>query len=108
MIIESGQEPTEHIFPRSASDLSRGFPLGELVPLGDPGPGHAVFQVGEPYGRDMIVVIAAAQPVFRTPRPHTGEQSLTYGRDLRTAVEQARGRSVRLSAAVIQLDTVAR
>ncbi len=65
----------EHIFPRSAADLSRVFPMGELVPLGDPGPGHAVFQVGEPYGRDMIVAIASAQPVFRTPRPHTGSKA---------------------------------
>ena len=104
----------EHIYPRLADaahkiagDPGQVLPPGETLSLGDPSSRHATFQVGPPYGRDMIVVVASSQPLFGPGRPHTGEQSAAYARDLRTAIDQARSHGVRLSADVIKLDTVA-
>jgi serine/threonine-protein kinase len=105
----------EHIYPRSGdppikppADPGRVFAAGELVSLGDPGPHRAVFQVSEPFGRDMIIAIASSEPLFRSLRPHNGEQSRGYALDLRAAVEQALGRHARVSAWVIRMDTVAK
>ena len=105
----------EHIYPRIADpahkvagDPNQVLPAGETLSLGDPGSRHLTFQAGTPFGRDMIVAVASSQPLFGAGRPHTGEQSAVYARDLRNAIEQARARGIRLSADVIKLDTVAR
>ena len=105
----------EHIFPRTAvpsqkmpADPNRVFAASETVTFGEPNSRRPTFQVGEPYGRDMIVAVASSQPLFPSGRARNGEQSAAYARDLRTAIDQARGRGARLSAAVIRLDTVAK
>jgi hypothetical protein len=56
----------------------------------------------------MIIAIASSEPLFRSLRPHNGEQSRGYALDLRAAVEQALGRHARVSAWVIRMDTVAK
>jgi serine/threonine protein kinase len=106
----------QHLYPQisdtklnvTADPLSRAFAAGEAVSLGEVGPGHPAWEVGEPYGVDMIIAIQSAQPLFDRPRPSNVETVAEYLRDLRTAVESARHRGVRVIGNVLMVDTVAK
>jgi hypothetical protein len=73
---------------------------GQMLSLGDPSPGHPEWAAGEPYGTDMVIAVAASQPLFAAPRPGMMENESDYIRDLAAAVERARAAGVRLSANV--------
>ena len=106
----------QHLYPQisdpklnvTADSLARAFAAGEAVSLGEVGPGHPAWEVGEPYGIDMIIAIQSAQPLFDRPRPSNVETIAEYLRDLRTAVESARQRGVRVIGNVLMVDTVAK
>ena len=57
-------DPKEHM----AADVPRVFQPFATVALGDPSPGHPAWEVGPPYGTDMIIAIASSQPLFERPR----------------------------------------
>jgi hypothetical protein len=104
-----------HLYPQTA-DAKQGvaadpsariFNAGESLNLGEVGPGHPAWEVGEPYGMDMIVAIQSAVPLFDRPRPSNVESTADYLRDLRAAVEVARRRG-RVSGNAAILDTVAK
>ena len=104
-----------HLYPQVAdpkngltADPSRVFQPGETVKLGDPSPGHRPWEVGEPYGTDMIIAIASSQPLFDRPRPDNVEQAAGYLRELQSAVGAAQGRGVRLVGSAMTVDTVAK
>ena len=88
------------------ADPARVFNAGEAVNLGATSPGHPAWEVGEPYGTDMIIAIASSQPVFDRPRPGNLEQASDYLRELQAAVDAARQRGVRLSGNAVLVDTL--
>jgi len=104
-----------HLYPQVAdpkdgltADPSRAFQPGETVKLGDPSPGHRPWEVGEPYGTDMIIAIASSQPLFDRPRPDNVESAAEYLRELQSAVGSAQGRGARLVGSAMTVDTVAK
>ena len=106
----------QHLYPQIADSklnvvgesTTRAFAAGEAVNLGDVSPGHPAWEVGEPYGVDMIIAIQSAQPLFDRPRPSNVETVADYLRDLRAAVESAQHRGVRVIGNVLMVDTVAK
>ena len=106
----------QHLYPQIADSklnvvsesTTRAFAAGEAVNLGDVSPGHPAWEVGEPYGVDMIIAIQSAQPLFDRPRPSNVEPVADYLRDLRAAVESAQHRGVRVIGNVLMIDTVAK
>ncbi len=102
-----------HLYPQTA-DAKQGiaadpstrlFNPGEPVNLGEVSQGHPAWEVGEPYGADLIVAIQSTQPLFDRPRPSNVEAIADYLRDLRVAVEAARKRG-RVIGNLLMLDTV--
>jgi serine/threonine-protein kinase len=97
-------DPSQHM----TADPPKVFQPGEAVNLGDPAAGHPAWEVGPPYGTDMIVAIASSQPLFERPRPGNVEQLADYMRDLQAAVEAAQRRNVRLTGSAMTVDTIAK
>ncbi len=106
----------QHLYPQvtdtkmgvSGESITRAFAAGEVVKLGDVSPGHPAWEVGEPYGADMIIAIQSSEPLFTKPRPSNVEPAADYLRELRAAVEAARNRGVRMTGNVLVLETVAK
>jgi hypothetical protein len=86
----------QHLYPQIAdrngvvADKPRLLAANEHLNLGDPPPGQPAWEVGEPYGTDLIIAIASSQPLFDKPRPSNVERSDVYLRDLAAAVASAR------------------
>jgi tRNA A-37 threonylcarbamoyl transferase component Bud32 len=95
-------DPSQHI----TADPSRVFLPGEPVNLGVVSPGHPAWEVGPPYGTDMIIAIASADPLFAHPRPANGEDTTTYLHALGNAVQAARSRGVEMTGSAIAVDTL--
>ncbi len=102
-----------HLYPQVAdpkqhmtADPPRVFQAGEVVNLGDAGPGHPAWEVAPPYGTDMIIAIASSQPLFDRPRPDNVETAAEYLPELQTAVESAQRRNARLTGSAITVDTL--
>ncbi len=102
-----------HLYPQVAdpkqhmtADPPKVFQAGETINLGDPGPGHPAWEVGPPYGTDMIIAIASSQPLFDRPRPDNVESAADYVRDLQAAVDAAERRGVRLTGSAMAVDTI--
>ena len=102
---EHGSFVVERSFP---ADPPRVFAAGETVNLGAQTPGHPAWEVGPPYGTDMIIAIASSQPLFDRARPANAEDAAAYLRDLQAVVDAARSRGVRMVGGAITLDTLAK
>ncbi|HVC59377.1 MAG TPA: protein kinase [Acetobacteraceae bacterium] len=104
-----------HLYPQLAdpkqgmtADPPRVFRAGEAVRLGVAGPGHPAWEVGPPYGTDMIIAVASSQPLFDRPRPGNVETAAKYLRDLRVAVDAAQRRGERVAGNAVTVDTIAK
>jgi len=102
-----------HLYPQVAdpkqhmtADSPKLFQAGEAVSLGDPAPGHPAWEVGPPYGTDMIIAIASSQPLFDRPRPDNVESAAEYLRELQAAVDAAQRRNARITGSAITVDTI--
>ncbi len=97
---------------RDGSGKARSFPAGATVSLGDPETcnnctaAEAGWEVGEPFGFDMVVVLVSAQSLFRKPRP-ASEKAEDYLRDLQAALDEAKRRGG-VNARAIAVETEAR
>ncbi len=80
---------------------TRTYQAGQTIVFGRPEPGFPGWQVGPPFGTDMIVVVASARPLFTMPLP-ASEPVDAYGHALAHAIANA-GASV--SPAVLLLRT---
>jgi hypothetical protein len=100
----------QHLYPQRA-DPRAGATADPIVPrspgqvlvLGDASPGHTAWAVGEPFGNDMIIAVAASRPLFAKPRPANEEKATTYIPDLAAAISRAQAGGARLSADVLPL-----
>jgi serine/threonine-protein kinase len=98
----------QHLYPQLAepknaitADQPRAFAPGTPVHLG-----HPSWQIGPPYGSDMIIAIASSDPLFDNARPTNAEAADVYLRDLQMAVDELRQRSARLMGAVVTLEAL--
>jgi eukaryotic-like serine/threonine-protein kinase len=105
----------QHLFPQVADpaqhlagDSMHRFEPGEVLSLGEPGPGRPGWQVAPPFGTDLIVAVASEDPLFDHARPANVENAEVYLRELRRAVEFARSRGARVTAAVMPVETRAK
>ncbi len=74
--------------------------------LGEASPGHPAWEVGPPYGTDMIIAIASSQPLFDRARPNNVEQAATYLPALQQAVDAAQRRGAKLAGDALTVDTL--
>jgi eukaryotic-like serine/threonine-protein kinase len=98
----------QHLYPQLAdpkaaivADPPRTFGPGEPVNLG-----HPSWQIGEPYGTDMVIAVASSEPLFERPRPSNAETADVYLRDLQAAIEALRLRGARLAGAAVTLEAL--
>jgi hypothetical protein len=105
----------QHLFPQIADpsqhltgDRGRRFEPGEVLNLGEPGPGKPGWQAAPPFGTDLIIAIASEDVLFEHPRPTNVENAEVYLRDLKRAVEVARSRGARVAATVMPVVTRAK
>ena len=68
--------------------------------------GNPAWLVGPPYGTDMIIAIASAEPLFDRPRQSNAEAAAVYLRDLKAAVDAAQHRGIRMSGAAVTVDAL--
>jgi hypothetical protein len=104
----------QHLFPQVADpaqhltgDRGRRFEPGEVLNLGEPGPGKPGWQVAPPFGTDLIIAVASEDVLFDHPRPTNVESAEAYLRDLKRAVEFARSRGAHIAATVMPVVTKA-
>ena len=97
-----------HLYPQLASqkdgieaDVPRTYASGELVDLG-----HPFWEIGPPYGIDMIIAVASSQPLFSRPRPGNAETADVYLRDLQAAIDLAQQQGSRLAGAALTLEAL--
>jgi serine/threonine-protein kinase len=86
---------------------SRQQAAGAVVPLGDPVPGFPGWEVDEPFGTDLMVVMASEQPLFPGRRPGI-EQQDAYLRGLSEAIAAARARGSRVAVRPVVIETADR
>lgn len=98
----------QHLYPQLAdaksglaADPPRGFAPREAIELGNP-----AWTIGEPYGTDMIIAVASAEPLFGRPRPGNAEPVAGYIGELRAAIVAARQRGVFVSGAALAVETL--
>ncbi len=92
-----------HLFP-TAKEPARRFAANSHQSVGDPAAGGERWEVGAPYGSDMIIAVTSSAPLFKQKRQDL-EQTGPYLRSLQAAIEAARARNVRLSASAVVLTT---
>jgi serine/threonine-protein kinase len=103
-----------HLFPTeydpSARDARRQFPARSQVEMGKAQPqrGFPGWQIDEPYGQDLIVVVTSSVPLIgiRAVNKDTqNEPSGPYLAALRAAIDAARKRDAKISADALVLET---
>ncbi|MGH7057761.1 MAG: DUF4384 domain-containing protein, partial [Acetobacteraceae bacterium] len=88
-----------HLYPSPARSAQE-YGAGQTVVIGR----KADWTVGPPYGRDMILAIASASPLFARPRPES-ETADAYLAALKPALATARAAGGRLDATTLLLET---
>ena len=101
-----------HLYPQAAdpkemltADPPRVLEPGEALALGEKIPGHRPWEADEPFGIDMIIAVASQDRLFDRDRSAMIEPAGPYLRSLKDAIEGARGRSARIAAAAIPIET---
>jgi serine/threonine-protein kinase len=80
---------------------------GARVRLGDPAPGFPGWEVAEPFGTDLMVVVASEQPLFPSARPFVEAQE-SYLAALSAALEGARRQGARVLVRPVVVETADR
>ena len=103
-----------HLYPTAADPVqhfkavpARLLAAGSVLRLGDGGPGQPLWEVGPPYGTDMIVAIASSQPLqlLRTPA-NIQATAGNYLLGLSAAIRAAQASGVRVTATLLPVDTL--
>lgn len=92
-----------HLHP-TPKDPARSYPVGSRQTFGDPSAGGERWEVGAPYGTDMIIAVASSAPLFTQKRKDL-EDTEAYLRALQAAIEAAQRHGVHLAADALVLTT---
>lgn len=105
----------KHLYPQVddpalgvEADLEHRFASSGWINLGDPGPGHPGWEASEPFGRDLLVAIAASRPIFTLPRRTNVESPSEYLSNLNRAIEALRRGGAEVTAAALVVEVVRR
>jgi hypothetical protein len=105
-----------HLYP-TAADPANGvdarpsirFAPGAQLSVGEGGPGRPIWEVGPPYGTDMIIVVASSVPVLtRAPAQNGPVDAAPYLRDLAAGIARVRQAGGRVSGTLLLVDTKAK
>jgi hypothetical protein len=98
----------QHLYPQLAdtkigiaADRPKSYAPGETINLANPS-----WLIGPPYGTDMIIAVAASDPLFDHPRASNSEPADAYLGDLWTAVDNLRQHHGRVAGAGITLEAL--
>ena len=96
-----------HYMPRKAAPafVARRLRAGEHIRMFDAIPNGA-FSVGPPYGTDLVVVIAASEPLQMARTADDDEKLDSYAKNLGSAIEAARRKGVRISVEFVPVTSV--
>ena len=92
-----------HLHP-TPKDPARSYPAGSRQTLGDPSSGGERWEVGAPYGTDMIIAVASSAPLFTQNRKDL-EETEAYLRALQAAIDAAQRHNVHLAVDALVLTT---
>ncbi|HSU04018.1 MAG TPA: hypothetical protein VLI93_00440, partial [Acetobacteraceae bacterium] len=103
----------EHMYPRVADPAQKLIAIpaqilrpGQRLEIGNPAPGHPQWDVGPPYGTDMIIAVASSGPLFDSPPARNAEANGSeYLLKLGVAIEAARRNGADVTATVMLVDT---
>jgi predicted Ser/Thr protein kinase len=101
---------TQAVRPATVQEAARQFPARAVVTLGDPAtsgirPEEIGWTVAEPFGRDLLLVVASSTPLFAGPRPGE-EPSDAYLRDLQAAMDAVSRKGGTVTARVMLVELV--
>jgi len=98
-------DPAQHIEARPSVRLAPGAQLS----IGEGGPGRPIWEVGPPYGTDMIIAVASSVPVLtRPPVQNAADDAAPYLRDLANGIARVRQAGGRVAGTLLLLDTLAK
>jgi serine/threonine-protein kinase len=80
---------------------------GARVRLGDPRPGFQGWEIDEPYGTDLLLVVASEGPLF-APGAAVVEEQDAYAKGFAAALQAARAAGRRVAMRPLVVDTVER
>jgi len=96
-------DPAQHVPARRSVRLTPGAQLS----IGEGGPGQPVWEVGPPYGTDMIIVVASSVPVLtRTPTQNVEDNATPYLRDLTSGIARVRQAGGRITGTLLLVNTL--
>jgi hypothetical protein len=94
-------DPTQHIDARPAARLSPGAALS----IGEGGPGRPTWEVGPPYGTDMIIAVESSSPVLtRPPAQNAADDVGPYLRDLAAGIARVRQAGGQVAGTLLLVD----
>ena len=96
-LMQSGE--IVHLVPSEA------HAAGARLRLGEPRPGFTGWEVDEPFGTDLILLIASDRPLFAQPRPQI-ERLDDYLAALDAVLREGRPRGLRVAARAVVVETV--
>jgi serine/threonine-protein kinase len=80
---------------------------GARLRLGDPRPGFQGWEIDEPYGSDLLLVVASEEALFAPGAPAVEDQA-AYARGFAAAIQLARAAGRRIALTPVVVDTAAR
>jgi len=96
-------DPAQHVAARPSVRLTPGAQLS----IGEAGPGRPIWEVGPPYGTDMIIVVAASAPVLtRAPAQNADDNAGPYLRDLASGIARIRQAGGQAAGTLLLVNTL--
>jgi hypothetical protein len=96
-------DPSQNMAAQPAARLTAGAELS----LGEPSPGHPGWEVGPPYGTDMIIAVASTAPLLAQTRTRNADvNAAPYLRDLADGIARVRRSGGRIAGTLLCIDTV--
>jgi serine/threonine protein kinase len=96
-------DPAQHAVAVPARTLAP----NERLTLGIGSDGKPIWEVGPPYGTDIILAVASSVPLLTQPPPENAVDSGTaYLRQLQAAIEAARTKGAKVSSSLLPVQTL--
>jgi len=96
-------DAAQHVAARPATRLTPGAQLS----IGEGGPGRPIWEVGPPYGTDMIIVVASSAPVLtRAPSQNADDHAVPYLRDLANGIARIRQTGGQVAGTLLLVNTL--
>ncbi len=101
-------DKVSHYMPRKTAPAfaARRLRAGERVRLFDTAPSSGAFQAGPPIGTDLVVIIASSEPIDIARVTDDEETVAYYAEALRTGLDAARRRGVRVSIEIVPVVSI--